>query len=73
LYEDFDRVKNGFVTQSQFKRVLNTLNLVSMLKDIELDCIMKKYHVKIGTRDDVNYIAFSDKIYDLGSFEYRKP
>ena len=43
-----------------------------MLKDIELDCIMKKYHVKIGTRDDVNYIAFSDKIYELGSFEYRK-
>ena len=44
-----------------------------MLNDIELDCIMKKYHVKIGTRDDVNYIAFSDKIYELGSFEYRKP
>lgn len=72
-FEDFDRVKNGNVSQNQFRRVLNDLNLVSLLKDAELDCIMKRFCIRIGTRDDVNYVSFCDKVYEIGSFEYRKP
>lgn len=72
-FEDFDRVKNGNVSQNQFRRVLTDLNLASLLIDIELASIMKKYCIRIGTRDDVNYISFCDRIYELGSFEYRKP
>lgn len=72
-FEDFDRIKNGFVSRNQFVRVLNDLNLGSMLNEIELGCVLKKFSVKIGTRDDVNYVKFADTIYDLGSFEYRLP
>ena len=72
-FEDFDLIKNGYVTQSQFRRVLNDLNLMKMLSDYELGVLVKKYLVKIGTRDDVNYISFADKVYEYGSFEYRKP
>ena len=72
-FEDFDRVRNGYVSQNQFKRVLNDLNLMKMLNDYELQVLINKYAVKIGTRDDVNYLLFADKIYEVGSFEYRKP
>lgn len=73
-FEDFDQVRNGYVTQNQFRRVLNDLNLVSLLRDIELDAIMRKYCVRIGhSRDDVNYVSFNDRVYELGRFEYRKP
>lgn len=74
LFEDFDQVKNGYVSQNQFRRVLNDLNLVSLLRNVELDALMRKYCVRIGhSRDDVNYVSLCDKIYELGSFEYRKP
>lgn len=72
-FEDFDRVKNGNVSINQFRRVLNDLNLVSLLTELELESIIKKYSIRIGTNDDVNYVSFCDKIYELGSFEYRKP
>jgi Ca2+-binding EF-hand superfamily protein len=72
-FEDFDRIKNGFVTRNQFIRVLNDINLGSMLNETEMNCVLKKFSVRIGTRDDVNYVKFADTIYDLGSFEYRLP
>lgn len=72
-FEDFDRLKNGYVTQNQFTRVLNDLKLRTVLENTELENLIKKYSVRIGTRDDINYVAFSDQIYDLGSFEFRYP
>ena len=72
-FEDFDRIKNGFVTRNQFVRVLNDLNLSSILNETDLGYVIKKFSVRIGTRDDVSYVKFADTIYDLGSFEYRLP
>ncbi|CAF0814337.1 unnamed protein product [Brachionus calyciflorus] len=72
-FEDFDRVKNGNVSINQFRRVLNDLNFGSLLKELEFEAIMKKYSIRVGINDDVNYVSFCDKVYELGSFEYRKP
>jgi Ca2+-binding EF-hand superfamily protein len=72
-FEDFDSVNNGYVSQNQFHRVLNELNLSSLLNSNELDNIMKRFSVKIGTRNDVNYLKFCDNIHNMASFEYRKP
>lgn len=72
-FEDFDRIKNGYCTQNQFIRVLNDLKLRTVVSTDELDCILKKFSVRIGTRDDVNYVSFSDNIYKLASFEFRAP
>jgi hypothetical protein len=72
-FEDFDQVKNGNVSQNQFRRVLNDLSLASVVHDSELNALMKKFCIKIGTRNDFNYVSFCDNIYEAGSFEYRLP
>lgn len=72
-FEDFDRIKNGYVTQNQFTRVLNDLKLRTVIGSTELEYLIKKYSVRIGTRDDINYVAFADDVYQLGSFEFRNP
>lgn len=72
-FEDFDRIKNGYVTQNQFIRVLNDLKLRTVIDSTELEHLVKKYSVRIGTRDDVNYCDFSDHVYSVGSFEFRNP
>ncbi|XP_002741846.1 uncharacterized protein LOC100373451 [Saccoglossus kowalevskii] len=73
LFEDYDRVHNGTVSRSQFRRVLTELELSSMVNEREFQILYKKYDVKIGDKDDVNYIAFCDNIYELAHFEWRKP
>ncbi|KAL5019414.1 hypothetical protein ScPMuIL_005136 [Solemya velum] len=73
LFEDYDRVHNGTVSRSQFRRVLSELELGSLVNEQEFELIWKKFDVKIGGKDDVNYIAFCDMIYDLANFEWRKP
>jgi len=72
-FEDFDRIKNGYVTQNQFTRVLNDLHLRTLVNPTQLENLIKKYSVRIGTRDDINYVTFSDQVYQMGSFEYRNP
>ena len=73
LFEDFDRVKNGNVTYSQFRRVLNDMKLAAMFSDQELTCISDKFSILIGSRRDVNYISFADRVNRLAQFEYRTP
>jgi Ca2+-binding EF-hand superfamily protein len=73
LFEDFDRVHNGTLSRSQFRRVLSELDLGSLVSEQELELIWQKFDIKIGGKDDVNYIAFCDMIYDLANFEWRKP
>lgn len=72
-FKDFDRVNNGYVTQNQFQRVLRDLDLLALLTDSELKAVMKLFGSRVGSRDDVNYISFADKVYEIGSFEYRNP
>ena len=74
LFEDYDRVNNGTVSRSQFRRVLNELDLACLVPtEQEWICLWEKFDVKVGGKDDVNYIAFCDMIYDLAGFEWRKP
>ena len=74
LFEDYDRVHNGTVSRSQFRRVLNELELASLVRtEQDWMCLWHKFDTKIGGKDDVNYNAFCDMIYDLAKFEWRKP
>ncbi|GFR65921.1 hypothetical protein ElyMa_001958300 [Elysia marginata] len=73
LFEDYDRVHNGAVSQSQFRRVLMELELASLASDTDVKLIWRKYQMQVGGRTDVNYIAFCEKVCDLAGFEYRKP
>ncbi|KAK3798859.1 hypothetical protein RRG08_050238 [Elysia crispata] len=73
LFEDYDRVHNGAVSQSQFRRVLMELELASLASDTDVKLIWRKYQMQVGGRTDVNYIAFCEKVCELAGFEYRKP
>lgn len=73
LFEDYDKVKNGYVTRSQFRRVLSELQLESMINELEMDLLVKTFQVKVGGRFDVNYIAFNEMVYHMAGFEWRKP
>lgn len=74
MFEDYDKVHNGTVSRSQFRRVLSELELASLVATEQgFVCLFDKFDVNIGGKDDVNYIAFCDKIYELARFEWRKP
>ena len=73
LFEDFDRVHNGYVAASQFKRVLMELELWALISEMEANLIVEKFRVQKGLRDDVAYPAFCEYIYELCNFEWRKP
>ncbi|KAK7111168.1 uncharacterized protein [Littorina saxatilis] len=73
LFEDYDKVHNGSVSRSQFRRVLSELQLESMISYEELLLLWQQFQVKIGGKDDVNYIAFCEMIYHMAGFEWRKP
>lgn len=73
LFEDYDRVHNGTVSQSQFHRVLSELELGSLLSEQEFRVIFGKFKVRIGGKDDVNYIAFCDTVYELARIDPFKP
>lgn len=72
-FKDFDRVNNGYVSSSQFERVLRDLNLLPLLTEAELKSLMRLFGSRVGSRDDLNYVSFADKVYETGSFEYRLP
>lgn len=72
-FEDFDRVKNGFVSQNQFRRVLNDLDLAPALNEMEFKNLCDKFRVQIGTRDDIDYITLNDTLYQIAGFDYRMP
>ena len=73
LFEDFDRVNNGWVTKGQFRRVLKELEMEGLIHDEEIRVICQQYRVHIGGRDDVNYIPFCEHVYELGKFVSRHP
>ncbi|XP_055517833.1 uncharacterized protein LOC129713013 [Leucoraja erinacea] len=73
LFEDFDRLKIGSVSQAQFHRVLAELDLDNVLSPRDVRVLMKRFRVKIGTEDDVNYNAFCDAVYDAANMDKRIP
>ena len=73
LFEDYDRVHNGTVSQFQFHRVLSELDLGSLVSAREFLVIKKKFLVVLGYKHDFNYIGFCDMVNDFANFEYGKP
>jgi len=73
LFEDFDRVRNGTLSQNQFRRVLVSLEIGSGIDEFEYAALFKKFLHQVGTRHDVNYMAFADHVYAMCGFEHRKP
>ncbi|CAF0725960.1 unnamed protein product [Rotaria sordida] len=69
LFEDFDRVRNGHVTQNQFLRVLNDLALLTLLNGFEKDNLLEKFRVRVGGRDDIDYLTFCHELNALAGFE----
>jgi len=69
LFEDFDRVKNGHVTQNQFLRVLNDLGLLTLLNGFEKENLIEKFRVRVGGRDDIDYLTFCHQINTLAAFD----
>jgi hypothetical protein len=68
-FEDFDRVRNGHVTENQFLRALNDLCLLALLTGLEKDNLLEKFRVRIGGRDDIDYITFCHELNALAGFE----
>ncbi|KAI3386477.1 hypothetical protein SNEBB_003765 [Seison nebaliae] len=67
-FEDFDRMKNGFVSPSQFGRVLSILNLAQSLTELEIELLAKKFSANIGPDNvgsnyQVNYLSFCNSVY----------
>ncbi|XP_059802334.1 uncharacterized protein LOC132378963 isoform X1 [Hypanus sabinus] len=73
LFEDYDCQNIGSVTQSQFHRVLNELTLDDVLSFRDICVLMQRFRVKVGTGDNVNYIAFCDAVYDAANMDKRIP
>jgi len=73
LFEDYDRVHNGTVSRSQFRRVLSELEIGTLLSEQEFRVIFAKFNVRVGGKDVVNYIAFCDCIYEIAKFDPFKP
>ena len=74
LFEDFDEVHNGTVTQSQFRRVLCELELARMVPgEHEWVALQQMFGVRIGGKVMTNYNAFCDAIYGMAGFEWRRP
>ncbi|KAK7002739.1 hypothetical protein BgiMline_004147 [Biomphalaria glabrata] len=73
LFEDYDRIHNGAVSQSQFRRVLTELELANLASDIDVKLICKKFQVQVGGRTDINYIAFCQTVNNLAGFDINMP
>lgn len=73
LFEDYDRVHNGTVSRSQFRRVLSELELGSLVNETEFQVLYQKFDVKVGGKDDMDYIAFCDVIYKMAKIELFRP
>ena len=73
LFEDYDRVHNGTVSQFQFHRVLSELDLGSLVSAREFLVVKKKFLVVLGYKHDFNYIGFCDMVNDFANFEFGKP
>ena len=73
LFEDYDRVHNGNVTRLQFHRVLTELDMGSLLSAQEIEVIFSQFKVHMGGRDDMNYIPFCHRVYELANFDPSQP
>ena len=72
LFADYDRVHMGSVSRSQFRRVLGELELGSLVSEHEFKVLYKRFDVRVGGKDDVNYIAFCAMVSEYAQFVWRE-
>ena len=58
---------------SQFHRVLSELELGGLVNALEFVLLYRKFDVKIGGRNDVNYYAFCEMIDDYAQTKWTDP
>ena len=71
LFQDFDKNHVGSVSRTQFRRVLDTLELAPT--ETEWFALSEKFQAKVGGQHDVNYIEFCHEVYRRAAFTYRRP
>ena len=57
------------MTENQFLRVLNDLGLMNLLTGFEKGNLIEKFRVRVGGREDVDYITFCHELNALAGFE----
>ncbi|XP_071808477.1 uncharacterized protein [Asterias amurensis] len=73
FFEDYDRVHNGTVSRSQFRRVLSELELGSLVNETEFQVLYQKFDIKVGGKDVMDYNTFCDVIYKMAKIELFRP
>lgn len=61
------------LSESQFQRVLTNLGVASDISQQEWNALYARYRHPVGLIDDINYLAFSDDIFELAGMEFRMP
>ncbi|VDN10768.1 unnamed protein product [Dibothriocephalus latus] len=70
---NFDQTHRMTLSQSQFRRCLMTLGLADTITEHEWIALYAKYRHPIGEIDNINYLAFSDDVYEVAGMVYRTP
>ncbi|VDL91917.1 unnamed protein product [Schistocephalus solidus] len=73
LFSDFDQTHRMTLSQSQFRRCLMTLGLADTITEHEWIALYAKYRHPVGEIDNINYLAFSDDVYEVAGMVYRTP
>jgi Ca2+-binding EF-hand superfamily protein len=73
FFEDFDQVHHGYISQNQFLRTLNKLDLFHALTDSERNTLIEKFRVQVGGRADVDYTTFCHQLNALAGFDAGQP
>lgn len=61
------------LSQNQFHRCLSTLGLADGISLKEWNALYAKYRHPLGVVDNINYLAFSDDVYEVAGMQYRTP
>lgn len=72
-FHDFDRVNNGSVTVSQFRRVLTELDLNAEVNSEECALLAAAFPHRVGREPNVDYLAFAARVYRAAGIEPHLP
>ena len=65
-------LRHGFLFL-QFHRVLSELEMGGLVNAMEFQLLYRKFDVRVGGRNDVNYIAFCQMIDDYAPTRWSDP
>lgn len=71
FFEDFDKIHNGSISKHQFRRLLGLIR--QNVSDEESNIMCKKFAVKVGGKDDVDYNHFCRIMDEYSKHKYTEP